>query len=42
MTIRVHEVLEGEDETETACDKEDGTDEVDHLLRGAFAHDVEG
>ena len=42
MTIRVHEVLEGEDETETACDKEDGADEVGHLPGGAVTHDVEG
>jgi hypothetical protein len=41
MTIGVHEVLEGEDEPKSACDEEDGTNEVGYLLRGAFSQDVQ-
>jgi hypothetical protein len=41
MTIGVHEILEGEDETKSAGDEEDGTNEVGYLLRGAFPKDVQ-
>lgn len=41
MTIGMHEVLEGEDEAKSAGDEEKSTNEVCHLLRRAFAHNVE-
>jgi hypothetical protein len=41
MTIGVHEILEGEDEAQSACDQKDGADEVGNLLCGAFSHAVE-
>ena len=41
MAIGVHEVLEGEDESKSAGDQEDGTNEVGYLLRGAFSQDVQ-
>jgi|SRR5580692_4648602 hypothetical protein len=42
MTIGVHEVLEGEDEAKSAGDEENCTDDVCHLFRRAFTHDIEG
>jgi hypothetical protein len=41
MTVGVHEVLKGEDESKTAGDEEDGADEVGHLFRRAFSQDVQ-